>query len=476
MAGTTKIATDRLPPRKPDDLLDRDREWMRLSDEVLAPGPGLILVLGRRRAGKSFLLTRFAHAAGGFYYQATRKSDQEQLKTLSQRLADHFDDASLKHTVFPDWDSLLGWLRQKVANEPFTLVLDEFPYLADASPALTSILQSWWDHDLTDSRITLILSGSHVSAMKKLVDVDQPLYGRRTARLDIRPFDFHDAARFVPDWSPRDKLRLYGIFGGMPGHLALVDASRSLKENVARQLLDSTGRLHDEAIHAFDAFVSDADVHYSIVDAIAGGERRWSRISSRVGRQTSALSRPLDWLVDMEIVKRTAPLEGGKKPSPKRSLYHVTDPYFNFWHTFIADIRQRGLSELVDPQDLWDRFIAPRLDDYMGGVFETACRQFVMRGEHALLPFRPMEVGSWWNSDSTEEVDVVAVDGQGALLVGECKWGAANARDIDTLRRRADLVAAQSKDIRAMHLVMFGDGPAADGVIHVPMEALFEGA
>jgi hypothetical protein len=154
--------------------------------------------------------------------------------------------------------------------------------------------------------------------MKRLMRADQPLYGRRTGRLDLRPFDYFDAARFVPTWSPKDKLRLYAVFGGMPGHLGLVKPAQSLAENVARHLIDPSGRLHDEAAHAFDAFLADASVHYSIVEAIANGEQQWSRISSRVGKQTSALQRPLDWLLDMEVVERVAPITA--YPRPRYSL------------------------------------------------------------------------------------------------------------------------------------------------------------
>lgn len=203
-------------------------------------------------------------------------------------------------------------------GEPFVLVLDEFPYLADSAPALPSILQDWWDHRMASTRISLVLSGSHISAMKRLVEADEPLYGRRTGRIDLRPFDYLDAARFAPSWPARDKLLLYGIFGGLPGHLTLVDPARSLAENVARHVLDSSGRLHNEAVHAFDAFLSDASVHYSIVEAIASGEQRWNRITSRIGKQTSALARPLDWLVEMEVVERVAPITEYPRPNPKR--------------------------------------------------------------------------------------------------------------------------------------------------------------
>ncbi|MDT7858421.1 ATP-binding protein [Rubrivirga sp. S365] len=475
---------------KPADVLDRDREWATLARAVDEPGPGLVLVVGRRRAGKSFLLTRFARATGGLYVQATRKTEREQLLDVSRALGERFDDAALRRVSLPDWEAVLDYVVERAEGEPFVFVLDEFPYLAHAAPALPSIIQAWWDHRAPETRVTLVLSGSHVSAMNRLVGADQPLYGRRTARVDVRPFDGVDAARFAPGWSARDKVRLYAVFGGLPGHLALVDPKRTLGENVARYVLDASGRLHDEAAHAFDSFLSDAAVHYSVVEAIASGERRWSRITSRVGKQTSALKRPLDWLLGMGVVERVAPITEYPRPNPKRIQYRLSDPYLSFWHWFVADIKGRGLASLVEPQALWEQAVAPRLDEaHVEGVFEDVCRQWVRRralsddGALARLPFAPMQVGSWWTGDSTEEVDVVAFDGKGSLLVGECKWGQADGRDLDTLFRRGALVAAEAGGIEHVTPVLFTagglDARAATRVeageaIHVPVETMFE--
>ena len=499
-------------PAKPGDVLARDRAWGQLARAVAEPGPGLVLVVGRRRAGKSFLLTRLARATGGLYYQATRKTEREQLLDVTRALADRFDDPALRRVALPDWDAVLDYVAARAEGAPFVLVLDEFPYLADAAPALASVIQAWWDHRAPATRLTLVLSGSHVSAMKRLVGPDQPLYGRRTARVDVAPFDALDAARFAPEWSARDRVRLYAIFGGLPGHLALVDPAQTLGANVARHVLDASGRLYDEAAHAFDAFLSDAAVHYSVVEAIASGAQTWSRITSRVGRETSALKRPLDWLLDMDVVARVAPVTEPARPNPKRLRYRLADPYLAFWHRFVADVKGRGLASLVAPEALWSRRVEPHLDErHVSGVFEDVCRQWVARGGSGRLPatpgvplapvadlagvpltgtlssddaFSPVQVGSWWTVDGSDEVDVAALDGAGGLLVGECKWDCADSRDLDTLVRRGALVAAEAGiDAARVVPVLFTAGGldaraaarvARGEAVHVPVEALFE--
>ena len=79
--------------------------------------------------------------------------------------------------------------------------------------------------------------------MKRLTEADQPLYGRRTGLLQVDPFDYRDVGQCVSNYTAPDKIRVYGMFGGLPGHLALIQDSRSLIENASRVILKPTGRI-----------------------------------------------------------------------------------------------------------------------------------------------------------------------------------------------------------------------------------------
>ncbi len=441
-------------PRKPPVIIDREREWQELTSLCKSNRPELMFVLGRRRAGKSFVLSQFASATQGLYYQASSRTENEQLLNLSQIVGKTFGDAALQRGVpFPSWDALLNDLTERALGRPLLVVLDEFPYLAAAAPGLTSLIQRHWDHHWTKVPIKLVLSGSHITAMQRFEDGDQPLYGRRTGRIQFLPFAYKQIREFLPQYDEDDLLRAYGIFGGLPGHLSLLDPTVGLGTNVARVLLRPNGRLYDDAQHLLDAFLPNAEVHYSIIEAIARGERTWNRITSRVGRDGGSLLRPTQWLQEMGLIRRVVPVTEVNARASKRAVYEIADPYLMFWHRFIAPLVSSGGVTTQDSDMLWRKVITPRLDDYMGEVFENVCRDFVREG--AGLRFKALRTGRWWDGKMTNEIDIVATDGGTRVLVAECKWGQVDSRNLKALRERTTVMIREFGEVTSVKYALF---------------------
>lgn len=428
--------------RKPDEILDRDREWGVLTDLWRDPGAHLVFTRGRRRVGKSWLLQRFAHQVGGLYYQATRRARREQLTRMTGVVGDYFEDPALRRSAgFTAWEALFEYVTDRAEGERFLFVIDEFPYLAREDPGLTSVLQSLWDHRWKGTRFKLILCGSHITFMRRLEEHDQPLHSRRTARLHISPFSYREIDEFVPDYSSRDRLRTYGIFGGVPGHLDRLDPTKDLATNVAELMLTPSGLLSDEATHLLDSFTDQSQIYYSVLFAIGTGAHTWGEIAGRVERAGGALRRVVEWLRDMELIEREVPATRDQPQKSKVTQYRITDPYLRFWHTHVQPLYVSGALGVADPEALYRDRIEPVLDDYMGSVFEDACRTFAATSPE--FPLEPLRVGRWWTRASEDEVDVVVRGVDDRLFVGECKWGAVDGGDLRKLRERGRTIAEE---------------------------------
>ena len=445
---------------KPDDLWDRERDWATLAKLWAKKGPDLAFVVGRRRVGKSYVLARFCDAVGGIYYQATRRTEAEQLAVLTRLIGSRFDDAALAAgATFGSWETLLDYLTQKAGKDPCLLVIDEFPYLTESAPAFTSILQSYWDHQWKRTRLKCVLSGSYITAMHQLEQGDQPLFGRRTAKVACHPFGYQDIGHFVPSYDAVDRALTYGVFGNLPGNLALLDPEEPFLRNVADLLLDTTSRLVDDAQHILDAFVPDPTVHYSILQAIALGDRTWQGITGRVGKTGGSILRPLQWLEEMEVIQRVVPITEKDPRKSKRVVYRITDPYVEFWHRVVGPLWQAGALGLRDPMELAVKHVEPQLNDHMGPVFEQLCRDFVA-AEGA--DFAPMRVGEWWDRSSTNQVDIVALGAKKELFVAECKWGAVKGSDLEKLRERAALLSVELGGVSSTRYALFAARGEAD--------------
>lgn len=276
----------------------------------------------------------------------------------------------------------------------------------------------------------------------------------------------------MPEYSPSDRLIAYAIFGGLPGQLALIDPGKTPAHNVITNILNPSGRLADEGEHLFDAFLRDGGVHHSITRAIAQGEHRWSKITSRIGKDSASVSRPLQWLQDMEIVTKIIPATDSPPGNPRRILYRLADPYLAFWHRFVSPLRAIGDTDLKPPEQLWTRHVLPHLSEYMGPIFENACRTFVSMAAHPRLPFSPDRVGEWWTEDGQEQIDVVALGPDGHVLLGECKWGQLTREDLTALERRRNLVMQDLPATTHIHLALF---TGADSVRdHVLLQRMTE--
>ncbi len=421
-------------------FINRQAELKLLEERHASEQAELFVLYGRRRVGKTELLTQFCQDKRHIFFVADLDVEPMLRAALSQAVNTTLLGPGAANAVYPTWQDIFLLLARHAQEERLVVALDEFTYLVDAHPPLASTLQRLWDSDLRHSRLMLILCGSYVSMMEKaILGYNAPLYGRRTAQYMLEPLGFHDARHFFLSYDLADQVRAFAIFGGTPAYLRIVSASQPLLANVGQQVLTRGTFLHDEMRFLLQQELREPRNYFAILEAIASGRTRLNEIKQATG--LGGVTAYLDTLQGLRLVERVVPATESKPHKSRRGIYRLRDYFSRFWFRFVHPNRtllERGGAHIV-----LDTLVAPQLDSFTGPIFEEICHQFLWRlGLAGGLPFLPLRIGGWWRAN--EEVDAVVV-GQDAILLAECKW-TARPIGVDVLRdleRKARLVGKE---------------------------------
>ena len=472
--------------RKPSHVFGREREWAALADFTADPRPEATLgiVSGRRRQGKTYLLRSLAAATGGFFFEAAEATEAESLRMFGAALARQA--GSPADFSFPGWEEALRYFVTLAGPDPVPLIIDEFPYLVKASPALPSLLRREIDSrgpsQQGGSRARILLCGSAMSVMGGLLAGNAPLRGRAGLEMVIKPFGYRDAARFWGVADPGLAAQLHAIVGGTPAYRRQfvrddAPASRDdFDDWVVRSVLNPDRPLLREARYllAEETDIRDPALYHSVLAAIAARNQTWGGIASYIGRKTSDIAHPLTVLEDAGLVTREADaFRAG------RTRYHITEPLITFYE---AIMRPRWADlELGLGAEVWADARPAFGSQVTGPHFEALCRDFA-RAEGRQVFGRPAgEVASGTVADPANktqiEIDVAVLaparpgEPRRVISLGEAKWGKVmTLRHVERLRRARALLAVKGYDTTGATLACYS-GAGFDPALQAAAQA-----
>lgn len=455
--------------------INRKLELTRLR-EAIANAPQLVVLRGRRRVGKSFLLVHaLGHGRRGVFFQADEQNERSHLDLLAREVAPLL--GARVPLRFDSWDEALATVGELARNGPLAIVLDEFQWLTAAQPSLESIVQRHWDEWERDRvPVTLILSGSALRPMEGLLEPGAPLYGRADYRPLLEPLDYRDASLFASRrLSDESRLRRYAVLGGTPQYQVWAGTG-NLLELIPERILRKGESLYEEPLHLLreEQEIRDPGTYFAIVKEIAAGRTRVGEISNATQISTPNLTKMLGRLEALGYLQGRSPLTS-KGPETRRTSYRLADPFFRFWFRFVFP--NRSLLERGRAKEVL-RVVERDMDTYMGLAFEDCCREWVGRFAGATLPVS-QQVGSWWSRDGQTEIDVVGVSRGRYDLLASCKWTkTAPASALEQLLEQRDSLPRAG----GAKLAIFSRGfsrklerrAAEEGVALIGVEQLFE--
>ena len=383
-------------------FIGRERELKYLNEFYNKPGVGMTVIYGRRRIGKSTLISEFVKDKKKIFYTATKVGKERNLELFSQQVLQELMP-NIEDIGFQSLDSVFNFINKNIGDEKLILVIDELPYWAEKDESLLSVLQKYIDTIWKDINLKIILCGSSLSFMEnKVLSEKSPLFGRRDSQIKLDAFDYLDSAKFVSNYSNEDKAICYGVTGGVAKYLSMIDSSIDIHENIVNLFFKTNGYLYDETRNLLTQEFSDVTIVNNIIEQIAAGENTLNTIAGKIHEKEPTVIYSLDKLISVGLIEKKKCITDEK--NKKKTRYVLKDHMFKFWYEFIP--KATSVIEMGQGEFYYQKAVKPYLHLFMGSIFENMCQYYTLKkgitGEFGCFV---TSVGTWWCQEKIKDKD-----------------------------------------------------------------------
>lgn len=391
----------------------QELETLREIEVASAESAQMTMIVGRRRVGKTTLLRNAFTATPMLYFFIGRKNEillcEEFVEEIESKLGEAFGH-------FTSFAQLFKVLMQLSFRKNFTLIIDEFQEFKSINPSLFSDMQNIWDANKEESRMNLVICGSIYSMMKQIFENSkEPLYGRATARMHIRPFDINTLKEILtdnnPDYKSEDLLTFYLLTGGVAKYIEqLVIRKAFTKDKMLKTVLSPGSYFLEEGKDVLiEEFGRDYSNYFSILALIASSKTARGDIESTLNMPIGGYLDKLE--NEYNIIRRIRPFMA--KEGSRNNKYKIVDNFLQFWFRFIYKYRS---AVEIGNLDYVRQIVERDYETYSGYILEKYFRQQLAESKAY------SDVQSYWDRKGENEIDILAVnDFEKRLLIGEVK-------------------------------------------------------
>lgn len=381
---------------------EKELELLGKIDSLSVNEAQMTVLIGRRRIGKTSLLRHFMTEKPAVYLFLAKKSETlicaELIEEIKQSLGVEV------YGEFKQFKDLFRFLLNLSKNLHFMLILDEFQEFTYINAAVYSEMQNQWDAAKNESKMNLILCGSVYSLMKKIFENSkEPLFGRATNRIHLKPFTINTLKEILGDNYPAytndDLLAFYLFTGGVAKYVELLVSRKAFTlSDILNEIFSENSILLDEGKNILiDEFGKEYSTYFSILTLLASSKTSRSEIESVLEVSVGGYLERLE--NDFGLIRKVRPVLS--KPGSRSIKYSINDNFLNFWFRFIYKYRSAIEIENFD----YVRTIVERdYSTFSGLILE---KYFV---EKMIISQQYSILGAYWEKSNQNEIDIVAIN------------------------------------------------------------------
>ena len=444
-------------------FIGREAEVVNLQKYYDSNESEFVVIYGRRRVGKTFLVKEFFDDKYDFKVTGLYKKPKKvQLKNFSLALKEY--GFPLK-TIPADWLEAFAALKQLLAgiepvNKKKVVFIDELPWLDTPKSDFLAAFESFWNGwGAQQDDLMLVVCGSATTWIAKhLLEDVGGLFNRVARRMYLLPFSLNETERYLQSrgfrWSRYDIVQIYMIMGGIPYYLRLLDGTLPLSTNIDNIFFRKKGPLWNEFSVLYETLFGRSELYLKIINTLAGKKSGLTQSEIVEGAkvpQNGAFTNALKDLVRCDFIRAYNCF--GKKSAD--ITYQLSDYYTLFYFRFIKD-------QLNPDEHYWTLTLDnPARAAWAGYSFEQVCKDHLWQIRRALGINGVLVSASSWKGQyegSGAQIDLVIDRRDRVIDICEAKYSI-DEFIIDKeyegcLRNKLSVFKAATNTKRAVRMVM----------------------
>ena len=443
-------------------LIGREKEQDLLRKYIDSARPEFIAIYGRRRVGKTFLVTETFKEALIFDMTGVIGGDKEdQLVAFNVALKESGYEGKRVTDWYEAFEALKEVVRKAPQDKPAIVFIDELPCLDTPRSGMVKALDLFWNGWANrQSNVKLIVCGSATTwIVDNIIDNHGGLHNRITHEMHIHPFNLHDTEEYLTTngfkWNRLAMAQAYMVMGGIPYYLSLLDNALSLPANIDQLFFSKDAELKKEFDRLFKSLFKSPQAYVGIIQLLANNKKGLTRkeISEKLKKETGGhLSKLLVNLENCDFIRKYNVRE--RKINTNNGIYQLTDFYIQFYHDFC--------SKHTTDDHFWENSInSPKQNTWYGFAYERLCMAHIPQIKEALGIQRiRTEYYSWRSKESVPaaQVDLIIERADQIVSLCEIKYSkgiySLDAKEEERLRNRITDFADETKVKEAVQLVL----------------------
>ncbi len=406
-------------------IVGRKPEKTKLIAALKSNRSELIVVYGRRRIGKTFLVRKVYKKYIIFefsgIYKATLADHLEKFYlTLSQKMK-----LENKPTGWIEaFHYLSKFIDKKRSKQKKVVFIDEFPWLDTRKSRFLPAFDDFWNSYISKRKdIVVVVCGSAASYMiNNIIKSKGGLHNRLTDKIQLLPFNLYETEKLlkangVKNLTRYNILQIYMTMGGVPHYLDKILPGESVPQIIDRLCFQKDGFLRTEFNNVFASLFAQHDNHEKIVRILANVRKGLTRndiLDKSNITSGGRLSKTLTELEESGFIEKYTPYRG-----TKNSMIRLTDQYSMFYIKYVESTKPTGSQIWTNIQSVQSYKV------WAGFSFETICLGHIEQIKKGLgISGIISSHGSWVerNNEVNAQIDLIIDRNDNAINLCEMKF------------------------------------------------------